>query len=70
MVHQVPFDYLVIATGSAYASQLKSTDISSPYRLAGLNQVSLELMKAQKILIIGEYTAGLSMNSKTDIFVT
>ncbi|KAI9498202.1 hypothetical protein BDB00DRAFT_969215 [Zychaea mexicana] len=47
------FDYLVIATGSSYTSELKSTDVSSLYRLFGLDQVNSELVKAKRVLIVG-----------------
>ncbi|KAK4509158.1 uncharacterized protein ATC70_007508 [Mucor velutinosus] len=58
------FDYLVVATGSAYSSQLKSTDTSSLYRMSGLEESYLELLKARKVLIIGGGLVGCELASE------
>ncbi|KAF7722196.1 hypothetical protein EC973_003550 [Apophysomyces ossiformis] len=55
------FDYLVIATGSSYTSQLKSTDVSSVYRVSGLKQVYDELVAARRILIVGAGLVGCEL---------
>ncbi|KAI8352895.1 hypothetical protein BD560DRAFT_357841 [Blakeslea trispora] len=60
----IDFDYLVIATGSSYSSQLKSTDTSSLYRLTGLEESYLELLKAHKVLIIGGGLVGCELASE------
>lgn len=51
---KVDFEYLVVATGSSYSSQLKSSDTSSLYRMSGLEETYLELLKARRVLIIGK----------------
>ena len=51
---QIFFDYLVVATGSSYASQLKSTDVSVLYRATGLEEVNSELLNAKRVLIVGK----------------
>jgi hypothetical protein len=53
--YKIPFDYLVIATGSSYHSKLKSFDTSSLYRLSELSTEHNELKKAKSVLIIGKY---------------
>ncbi|KAI9019401.1 hypothetical protein CLU79DRAFT_758665 [Phycomyces nitens] len=60
----ISFDYLVVATGSSYSSQLKSTDISSLYRLSGLEDVNTELQNARKVLIIGGGLVGCELASE------
>ncbi|KAI8370073.1 hypothetical protein EDC96DRAFT_606765 [Choanephora cucurbitarum] len=60
----VEFDYLVVATGSAYSSQLKSTDTSSLYRMTGLEESYFELLKAHKVLIIGGGLVGCELASE------
>ena len=44
---------MVIATGSSYASQLKSYDVSVLYRATGLEEVNSELLNAKRVLIVG-----------------
>ncbi|KAI9313217.1 hypothetical protein BX666DRAFT_1980726 [Dichotomocladium elegans] len=58
------FDYLVIATGSSYASQLKSTDVSVLYRLTGLEQVHEELLNAKRVLVVGGGLVGCELSSE------
>ncbi|KAI8084038.1 uncharacterized protein B0P05DRAFT_535957 [Gilbertella persicaria] len=60
----INFDYLVVATGSAYSSQLKSTDTSSLYRMSGLEESYLELLKARRVLIIGGGLVGCELASE------
>ncbi|KAI7858498.1 hypothetical protein BDC45DRAFT_498490 [Circinella umbellata] len=55
------FDYLVMATGSSYTSELKSTDVSSIYRLSGLDQVNSELVRAKRVLIVGGGLVGCEL---------
>ncbi|OAD05487.1 hypothetical protein MUCCIDRAFT_109353 [Mucor lusitanicus CBS 277.49] len=54
-------DYLVIATGSSYAGQLKSSDSSSLYRTAGLNGIAAGIRDAKQILIIGAGLVGCEL---------
>ncbi|KAI9322529.1 hypothetical protein BX666DRAFT_2109025 [Dichotomocladium elegans] len=60
----IELDYLVIATGSSYNSQLKSTDISVLYRSTGLEHVSEELAKARRVLIVGGGLVGCELASE------
>ncbi|KAI9485875.1 MAG: hypothetical protein EXX96DRAFT_546841 [Benjaminiella poitrasii] len=54
-------DYLVLATGSSYANQLKSTDSSSLYRTTGLNNIANKIKNSHKILIIGAGLVGCEL---------
>ncbi|KAI9271325.1 hypothetical protein BY458DRAFT_555693 [Sporodiniella umbellata] len=58
------FDYLVVATGSSYSSQLKSSDTSSLYRMSGLEGTYLELLKARRVLIVGGGLVGCELASE------
>ncbi|KAG1440092.1 hypothetical protein G6F56_012049 [Rhizopus delemar] len=60
----IDFDYLVVATGSSYSSQLKSSDTSSLYRMSGLEDTYLELLKARRVLIIGGGLVGCELASE------
>ncbi|KAG1057692.1 hypothetical protein G6F43_000473 [Rhizopus delemar] len=60
----ISFDYLVVATGSSYSSQLKSSDTSSLYRMSGLEETYLELLKARRVLIIGGGLVGCELASE------
>ncbi|CAO3701702.1 unnamed protein product [Rhizopus stolonifer] len=55
------FNYLVLCTGTLYANQLKSTDSSSMYRTANLEQVSHRISHAKKILIVGAGLVGCEL---------
>ncbi|EPB90904.1 hypothetical protein HMPREF1544_02322 [Mucor circinelloides 1006PhL] len=58
---KIYFDYLVIACGSSYAGQLKSSDASSIYRMAGLDSIATEIKNAKQILIIGAGLVGCEL---------
>ncbi|KAI8087908.1 uncharacterized protein B0P05DRAFT_530617 [Gilbertella persicaria] len=60
----IPFDYLVIATGSTYQSKLKSFDTSSLYRLSELAAEHVQLKKAKSVLIIGGGLVGCELASE------
>ncbi|KAI7856029.1 hypothetical protein BDC45DRAFT_549318 [Circinella umbellata] len=60
----INFDYLVIATGSSYASQLKSYDVSVLYRATGLEEVNSELLNAKRVLIVGGGLVGCELASE------
>ncbi|KAI9274459.1 hypothetical protein BDA99DRAFT_497542 [Phascolomyces articulosus] len=60
----INFDYLVIATGSSYASQLKSYDVSVLYRATGLEDVNSELLNAKRVLIVGGGLVGCELASE------
>ncbi|CAO3592019.1 unnamed protein product [Absidia cylindrospora] len=65
MVHvnneSIPFDYLVIATGSTYQSKLKSFDISALYRMSDLSSEYNGLKIAKNILIVGGGLVGCEL---------
>ncbi|KAI8357811.1 hypothetical protein BD560DRAFT_406224 [Blakeslea trispora] len=58
---EIQFDYLVIATGSSYTGQLKSTDHSSIYRATGLKKVADNIKNATNILIVGSDLVGCEL---------
>ncbi|KAL0143998.1 hypothetical protein V8B55DRAFT_1482594 [Mucor lusitanicus] len=60
----IPFDYLVIATGSTYQSKLKSFDTSSLYRLSELATEHQQLKQAKSVLIIGGGLVGCELASE------
>ncbi|ORZ20459.1 hypothetical protein BCR42DRAFT_370183 [Absidia repens] len=65
MVHvnneSIPFDYLVIATGSTYQSKLKSFDISALYRMSDLSSEYNGLKLAKNILVVGGGLVGCEL---------
>ncbi|KAG0167927.1 hypothetical protein DFQ30_005515 [Apophysomyces sp. BC1015] len=60
----IPFDYLVIATGSTYKSKLKSFDISALYRMSELATEHVQLKKSNSVLIIGGGLVGCELASE------
>ncbi|OBZ87689.1 Apoptosis-inducing factor B [Choanephora cucurbitarum] len=58
---EIGFDYLVVAPGSSYAGQFKSTDHSSLYRATGLKKIADDILSAKNILIIGAGLVGCEL---------
>ncbi|KAI9225857.1 MAG: hypothetical protein DHS80DRAFT_9698, partial [Piptocephalis tieghemiana] len=58
---RVGFDYLVLSTGSAYTSRLKSSRISTSYRVKRFQLEREELRRAQRVLVIGGGLVGVEV---------
>ncbi|KAI9164308.1 hypothetical protein H9P43_008137 [Blastocladiella emersonii ATCC 22665] len=58
---RIPFDYCVLATGSAYASSIKAANISSTYRARKLKYDYTKLAKARTVLVIGGGSVGVEI---------
>lgn len=58
---KIPFDYLVIATGSSYSTTLKSTRVSTCYRSSRIESDFLELKEAQKVVVVGGGYVGVEV---------
>lgn len=58
---RVGFDYLVLATGSAYTSRLKTSRISTSYRVKRFELERKELSLAQRVLVIGGGLVGVEV---------
>src|ERR1700722_13881954 len=61
---QISYDYLVLATGSTYRSQFKSSDTSTLYRASQLDDEMEQLKAAKSILIIGGGLVGCELASE------
>lgn len=64
MAWQISYDYLVLATGSTYRSQFKSSDTSTLYRASQLDTETEQLKAAESILIIGGGLVGCELASE------
>jgi NADPH-dependent 2,4-dienoyl-CoA reductase/sulfur reductase-like enzyme len=49
----IPFDYLVLSTGSSYQSKFKSDDVSTSFRKKGLTYAFDRMRAAESVLIVG-----------------
>lgn len=59
---QIPYDYLVLATGSSYAPVIGDSGVISGRDCpAGFNNNAVKIQKAQKILIIGGGVVGVEL---------
>ena len=60
---KVPFDYLVLATGSTYAAPIKpvQTEPSLAWRLATLTAAAAKLESASKVIVIGAGAVGVEL---------
>lgn len=58
---EIPFDYLAVATGSAYSSHIKSANVSNTYRSKKLKFEHQRLIKAQTVLVVGGGSVGVEI---------
>ena len=56
---KISFDYLVIASGSRYSSNLKTKQISTTYREKVVRADHERLVKAQRVLVVGGGLVGV-----------
>ena len=62
---QYPYDYMVIATGSSYRSQLlKGRNMTTSYRVKRINQEFNSLQEAKDVLVVGGGVVGCELASE------
>ncbi|KAL7747499.1 Transmembrane channel-like [Sorochytrium milnesiophthora] len=59
--HVLPFDYLVVASGSSYASNLKADHMSSSYRAKKITNEHARLDNARTVLVVGGGIVGVEV---------
>ncbi|KAL7748420.1 hypothetical protein RI367_006112 [Sorochytrium milnesiophthora] len=62
--HHIPYDFLVIAAGSSYASNLKADHMSSSFREKKIRQEHNRLVNAKTVLVIGGGIVGVEVASE------
>jgi len=50
---EIPFDYLIISTGSSYTSQIKASSCSASHRSKKLELEYMSIQKSQRIVVVG-----------------
>lgn len=65
---KIPFDYLIIASGSRYNSPIKEKDLVIASRAKELQEYSQQLLKAKKVLIIGGGIVGVELAAEICTF--
>eukprot|EP00160_Parvularia_atlantis_P006187 Unigene1537_Nuclearia_a/m.4782 Unigene1537_Nuclearia_a/g.4782 ORF Unigene1537_Nuclearia_a/g.4782 Unigene1537_Nuclearia_a/m.4782 type:complete len:602 (-) Unigene1537_Nuclearia_a:107-1912(-) len=61
---RVPYDYLVISTGSSYTSQIKGRNVSTSYRSKKILSEYADLLSAKRVLVIGGGLVGVELASE------
>jgi len=62
--HKIPFDYLIIASGSSYNAPIKEAGLIPATRAKELVMYHNKLEKAEKVLVIGGGLAGIELASE------
>ncbi|KCV69239.1 hypothetical protein H696_04656 [Fonticula alba] len=57
----IPYDYLVIATGATYNSQIRGNNVTTSYRTKKLNADFRSLEQSRSVLIIGGGSVGVEL---------
>ncbi len=58
---KIPFDYLVICTGSRYSTPIKSENVSSTNRASDLASYHKKLERAKKVVLVGGGIVGVEL---------
>ncbi|KAL7746887.1 hypothetical protein RI367_007707 [Sorochytrium milnesiophthora] len=59
--HTIPYDYLVVASGSSYASNIKADHMSSSYRSKKIQHEHAKLAAAKTVLVVGGGIVGVEV---------